>query len=118
MTDIEIILNRPAYGDDITFHVILHHDYMLLKRDDIECSKAIWVDQSDPEWNEDLIKRLESNHISPPSKVRYSFETAWKSWRSGELDDVQIKQEIQLIADWINAASKALPHSEFWNDKF
>ena len=82
-------------------------------------AKCTWRENQDPEWSGESLQRIFHNDsIYPPAIFQDLVEYAWKEWRSGEIDDAQVKIELNELADWLNAITEAKPNTEFWGKYF
>jgi len=46
------------------------------------------------------------------------LERAWLAWRSNELTDAELQDELIEVAQWINTITRAKPGTEFWRGFF
>jgi hypothetical protein len=82
-------------------------------------TKCIWRENLDPEWiGESLRHILENDSIYPPAIFEDLIEHAWISLRNGELNDTDLKDELQALACWLNEITRAKPNTEFWRKYF
>ncbi|MFI8978881.1 hypothetical protein [Ectopseudomonas khazarica] len=114
--DLEIF--SPRWGHEDTYTVQLTRDFMEIKMPP-RVSRATWIENQDPEWSGESIQRIMNNdNIYPPEITQDLFEHVWKEWRNGDINDQQAEAELQEIAKWINAVTRAKPDTEFWNKYF
>ena len=118
MTQVDLRIFSPRWGRHDTYRVELHRDYMKISMT-LREAMATYVENLDPEWSGESLQRIMNNDsIYPPAITQSLFQRAWLAWRDGELDDAQVAQELELIAEWINKVTEAKPDSDFWRAYF
>ena len=82
-------------------------------------TKGEYRENPDPEWSgHDLIETLENYSVYPPAIFPRLIEHAWLSWRRGDLNAAELQEELDVLAEWLNEASKTKPKTEFWRGYF
>ncbi|MDQ1886691.1 hypothetical protein RA180_22150 [Aeromonas salmonicida] len=118
MKNVNLKIYSPRWGHHDTYHVELHLDYMKITMHPKE-AKATYIDNRDPEWSGESLQRIMNNDsVYPPEITPRLFQRAWLAWRDGELDDNQVAQELEQVAEWINKITEAKPNSDFWQKYF
>jgi hypothetical protein len=108
----------PRWGHNDTYSIELDRDFLEISMQ-ARTARATWRENLDPEWNGDTIQEImENDSIYPPAVTQDLFEYAWKEWRNGELSDQQVDSELQVLANWLNAITRAKPDTEFWGRYF
>jgi len=41
------------------------------------------------------------------------LQKVWAAWRDAEMNTAQVEAELQALADWINAATRPKPRTDF-----
>lgn len=74
------------------------------------------LDADDPKCEDEQRPKsiLKRDSICPPAGFAKMLIRAWLAWRDGELEDTAVVAELSLLADWLNAITRAKPPSEFW----
>ncbi|MEH6529569.1 MAG: hypothetical protein V7718_06475 [Porticoccus sp.] len=117
-TKVELHIFSPRWGHEDTYEVELDRDFMEITMQ-VRKTRAKWVDNLDPEWSGEPLEHIMNNDsIYPPAVTQDLFEHAWKAWRDGDLNDDEVKRELEAVADWINTVTQSKPRSEFWRKYF
>jgi hypothetical protein len=113
--DIELGILNPDSGRVDSYFVALSRDQMIF-RQARRVAICTGLEDDDPTWkNEERPKSiLKRNSICPPAGFAKMLVRAWLAWRDGELKDAAVVAELSLLADWLNAVTRAKPRSEFW----
>ena len=115
---INLRIFSPRWGHEDSYSVNLERDFLEITMQTRK-TKAIWKDNRDPEWSgESLQEIMENDHIYPPAVTQDLFEHVWKEWRNGVITDQEAEKELQEVAVWLNAVTRAKPNTEFWNSYF
>ena len=115
---VDLRIFSPRWGHEDTYSVKLDRDFMEIAVQ-ARKARAKWRDNRDPEWSGESIQRIMRNdHIYPPAVTQDLFEHVWKEWRSGKITDQVAETELQELATWLNAVTRAKPNTEFWNSYF
>ncbi|MGR5129963.1 hypothetical protein [Photobacterium swingsii] len=118
MTKVDLRIYSPRWGHHDTYSVELHQDYMRISITP-RVAKATYVENRDPEWSGESLQRIMNNDsIYPPEITQDLFQRTWLAWRDGELDNSQVAQELEQVAEWINKVTEAKPDSDFWQKYF
>lgn len=118
MKQVDLKIYSPRWGHHDIYRVELHQDYMKITMAPRE-AKATYIENRDPVWSGESLQRIMNNDsIYPPEITQRLFQRAWLAWRHGELDDEQVAQELELVAEWINTVTEAKPDSDFWRGYF
>lgn len=117
-TVVELKIFSPRWGNNDTFIFSLDCDSMEINMQGRN-AKCRWLEDSDPEWSGEPLKHIMSNDkIYPPEIFQGLIEHAWKEWRNGEINDEQVKVELNELASWLNIITQAKPATEFWRKYF
>jgi hypothetical protein len=90
-------------------------------------SEAIckYKEKLDPQWENwnkkdkhPLLEIMENDFIYPPTNFVNGLMYAWLAWRSNELTNEQVEEEIAIFANWVNLISENKPSTRFWRNKF
>jgi len=117
-TSASIRIYSPQWGQEDTYDLDLSPDSLVISHG---ASKATctYRENLDPQWAGETLERTLSNDgIYPPSVLPRMFERAWLAWRANELTDDALQSELDAVAEWINAGTKAKPRTEFWKRFF
>jgi len=118
MPTIELQIFSPRWGHDDTYEVELERDHMEITRG-ANTARADWQDNADPAWSGWTVEGIMGNDsIHPPAVAQRMFQKVWTAWRGGEVDTPQAEAELQALADWINAVTRAKPRTDFWRAYF
>jgi len=80
---------------------------------------AIWSDTSDPTWEgEKLAATMTNDSVYPPHNLESLIEFLWREWRDGRFSKEELQAELTAFAEFINAATKAKPQTDFWRGVF
>lgn len=118
MVQIELRMYSPRWGHDDTYVLELTRESLVITQG-ARSTQCTWRDNLDPEWSGESLRHiLENDSIYPPATFQDLVEHAWKSWRNGELDAAAVNEELQALANWLNAITSAKPDTEFWKKYF
>ncbi|MCA8833701.1 MAG: hypothetical protein K8953_01335 [Proteobacteria bacterium] len=80
-------------------------------------AKVTWdKPDEDPTWGgEDLFKTMRNDHIYPPRNLSDKLERLWHGLRLGKLAPEDLQQELDKVANYVNAATHATPKGDFWD---
>ncbi len=115
-----LVLNlfSPRWGHTDPYSIELSSSEMKISMN-ARISLCKYRENLDPLWEgEDLNNTLANDSIVAPVNLIGLLQYAWTSWRDGELSDEQVKEELELVADWINTITKSRPQSDFWSAYF
>lgn len=117
-TVVELEIFSPRWGHDDTYRISFEKDVMEISMQARKCTLT-WVEGRDPEWSGQSLESIMANdHIYPPAITADLFEHAWKAWRSGDINNQQVLEELILVAEWVNIITRAKPQSNFWKKYF
>jgi hypothetical protein len=113
--DIELGILNPDSGRVDRYVVALSRNQMSFGQGR-RVAICTGLDEDNPSWEDEerpksILKRAS---ICPPAGFAKMLVRAWLAWRDGELEDAAVVAELSLLADWLNAMTRAKPQSEFW----
>lgn len=118
MTTIDLQIFSPRWGHDDTYSVELDRDYMEITKGGTT-TRADWQANADPVWSgQSLQQIMQNDSIYPPEITQKLFQKVWTAWRDGQINDQQADAELQEVAAWINAGTRAKPSTAFWKAYF
>lgn len=114
--DIELGILNPDSGRVDRYSVALSRTQMTFGRGR-RVATCTGLDDDDPRWEDKERPKsiLKLASICPPAGFAKMLVRAWLAWRDGELEDSAVVAELNLLADWLNAMTRAKPRSEFWD---
>ena len=116
--EVELQLFSPRWGHDDTYHVEFQRDFLEIRMQP-RVARAEYRPNLDPLWSgEALASIMKNDSIWPPADVSRFFEKVWLAWRNGEIDDAAAAAELDALADWLNAITRAKPRTQFWRGYF
>lgn len=65
-----------------------------------------------------LDQTFTNDSIQAPHGTEDALIYLWQRWREGELNDVQLDEELGLFVEFINATTRSKPTSKFWRGYF
>lgn len=108
----------PRWGHDDTYEFEFSRERLTIKHGARVCA-AEWKENSDPLWTgEPLVGTMKNDMIYPPDGILSLIEYLWRAWRDGELNADQLQSELNALADYVNASTKAKPKTDFWRGIF
>ena len=117
-TSAEMRIYSPRWGQEDTYDLELSRESLIITHGPSKATCA-WRENLDPQWGGDSLERMLTNDsIYPPSILQRLLAHAWLSWRSNEMDDNALQEELNAVADWLNATTRAKPSTEFWRRFF
>lgn len=115
---IELRIYSPRWGHEDTYTLELSRDTLVITQG-ARSTKATYRENLDPEWSgETLVDILQNDSIYPPEIFQRLIEHAWLTWRGGELSDEAVKEELLVLAGWLNGITKNKPSTDFWKGYF
>lgn len=116
--EVELHIFTPRWGRDDVYTITLERDRLNIKMHARQ-SEASYRENLDPEWSgESLDDIFRNDSIYAPAIFQELIEWAWLKWRGGEINDSQVEEELQELANWLNTITKAKPQTEFWKTYF
>jgi hypothetical protein len=117
-TSVELEIYSPRWGHEDTYTIHLTRDVMTITMQ-VRVAKCTWRENVNPEWSGKTLEGILNNDmIYPPSILQDLIERAWKAWRDGEIDSVQVDTELQELGAWLNTVTKSKPRTDFWKRYF
>ena len=118
-TNVELDIYSPRWGHNDRYIVELNQAYLEIGLSG-RTTRATWRDNLDPDWNsnESIHDIMNNDSIYPPTILQDLLEHAWLEWRNGNINDQQVDDELQEIANWINTITRSKPNTNFWNSYF
>lgn len=113
--DIELGILNPDSGRVDSYFVGLSRNQMTF-RQARRVAICTGLEDDDPTWEDEERPKsiLKRNSICAPAGFAKMLVRAWLAWRDGELEDATVVEELSLLANWLNAMTRAKPRSEFW----
>jgi hypothetical protein len=113
--DIELGILNPDSGRVDGYVVALSRNQMTFRRGR-RVAICTGLDDDNPKWKDEerpksILKRAS---ICPPAGFAKMLVRAWLAWRDGKLANAAVVAELNLLANWLNAMTRAKPRSEFW----
>lgn len=59
-----------------------------------------------------------NDSVYPPHNLESLVEALWREWRDGRFSKDELQEELTAFAEFINAATKAKPQTDFWRGVF
>jgi hypothetical protein len=114
--DIELSIHNPKSGRLGRYSVTISRTQMTFGQGR-RVAICTGLDDEDPEWEDEERPKsiLKSDSICPPAGFAKMLVRVWLTWRDGDLEDTAVVEELNLLADWLNAMTRAKPRSEFWD---
>jgi hypothetical protein len=118
MPTISMRIFSPRWGHEDTYDVHLEQDEMRVTMAP-RVAVCTWRDNLDPVWSGESLDRIMRNDmIYAPAIFQRLLEHLWMSWRNSELTTEQANAELQELAEWLNATTRAKPRTDFWRAYF
>ena len=112
----------PRWGHTDEYVIGLEQDKMLFKHGGSLHPPAVvtYVENRDPTWDSKakFFAPLNNDSIYPSHAFPDALEYLWLQARNTAMDHDQIQAELDAMAEFINASTKAKPQTAFWRQYF
>ncbi|MEH6453354.1 MAG: hypothetical protein V7782_10005 [Psychromonas sp.] len=117
-TTVSLNIYSPRWGHEDAYYAELHADFMEISMGPHK-ARVTWTEHGEPQWQGESIHAIMNNDkVYPPANIAGLFEHVWKEWLAEKITIEQVGEELQHLAAWINASTKAKPSSKFWEMYF
>ncbi len=89
-----------------------------------ECNPELinWSgNDSNPEWvhwGKGLFHIMNQEGVYPPNIFPKLLEHLWSQWATGEIKFENLQDELNVLANYVNASTEAKPDNSFWAEHF
>lgn len=112
----------PRWGHTDPYEVVMEQDTLTFQQVRGNWPAAVLTDvpDRDPVWNDvnNIWRMLANDHIYPTEKLPDMLEYVWRAWRNGDLQGDDVQAELDELAEFVNATTRAKPRTQFWKSYF
>src|SRR5262245_4037943 len=113
--EIALEIHVPFAGRGDRYFVTLSRSHMTFGRRD-RVATCVGRNGDDPKWEDDERPKsiLKRDAVCPPAGFAKMLVRVWEAWLEGDLDEEGVAAELHALTSWLNASTRAMPHTEFW----